>query len=110
MVDAEDVLFGEGALQVAVELLGAFEIRPEGLFDDQPVPGAVLLAGEPGGGDILRGLPEELGRGGQVEEIIFADLRSLRKSFEFLGEALVGFGIVEFALNIICLLYTSRCV
>ena len=36
MVDAEDVFFGEGALQVAVELLGAFRSLAERLFDDQP--------------------------------------------------------------------------
>ena len=76
------------------------EVAPERLFHDQPVPAPVVLAGESGGGEVRRGRAEVFGRRGQIEEIIFADLGAFGQIFEFFGEALVGFGIVEFALKI----------
>ena len=100
MVDAEDLASREVGLQRAVEFPGACEVLAERLFDDESAPRSVMQAGQAGGGEVLRAGAEVLGRGREVEEIIFPDLRAFRQAPAF-RKPLVGLRIVEFALEII---------
>ena len=72
-------LSAKRALQRLVEILGAVEVGAERLLDDEAALAAVLLGGEAGGGEVLRGRPEEFRRGREVEEIVFPDLRAFRQ-------------------------------
>ncbi len=101
VIDAEDILFGKGTLERAVQFLGALEVRAKRLLDDQAMTCAIGAAGQPGGGEVLRGLAEVLGRGRQVEEVILADLGALRQHLQLLRQAFVGLDIVQFSLEVV---------
>ncbi len=81
MVDAEDVAFFEGLLQGAIEFLGALQVFTERFFNDETPADSVALAGETDGGEVLRAGAEIVGGGGEIEEIILADLGAFRKVF-----------------------------
>jgi hypothetical protein len=101
VIDAEDVPLGKGALQCLVEFLRALQVLAEGLLDDEAAAHSVLLAGEPGSREVLRGWAEIFRRGGEIEQIVSANLRALRNLVQLLRELPVRFHLVEFALEII---------
>jgi hypothetical protein len=68
VVDPVDLVLGEGMADLLVERAGRVEVAPERLLDDDPPPGALVLAREPGLAEPPDDLPEEAGRRREVEE------------------------------------------
>ena len=65
VIDPVDLALGENLVNLAVELLGAGQVRAEGLFHHD-APGAVRFAGQSGSAQVHHGRCVELRRDGQV--------------------------------------------
>ena len=99
MVDAVDLVFAQGGLQVGIELDGGLVIVAEGFFDDEPAPAAIGL-GECADARKLGGEGgDEAGRDGQVEEAVAAGAGLLLELVEFALERVEACGSLKSALR-----------
>ena len=72
VVDAEDLALGEDGVDLAVELLGGFEVVAEGLFDDR-ADCALSGLGEALRAEVVDDFGEVLRGDGEIEEAVAAD-------------------------------------
>jgi hypothetical protein len=86
VVDAVDLLLAEDAQQVLVEFLRAGEIMAEGLLDDDARPAAVGRHGQTHLLEQRRDRHEDVGRRGQVEEMILKCTARLVQAVNPFGE------------------------
>ena len=98
MVNAEDLPFGKGALQEAVQLARARQVMAERLLDDQPRPGRTLCVRSRQArlAKAFRDGAEEVRLRGEVEDIIARDAVFLRDSLQAFAERLIVLRLVEF--------------
>ena len=70
VIDAENLVLRQHALDVAVQGLGRIQIVAERLLDDHAPPVSGVLLRQSGLSQLLHDRGEELGRGRQIEEIV----------------------------------------
>ena len=70
MIDAIDLVFFQGLLDVGIERVRRFEIASERLLDDDAAPTSILFGGQARIAELLDRDREESRRDGQVEKAI----------------------------------------
>ncbi len=101
MVDAVELLLAQRAAQLGVERARGLDVGAEGLLDDHAPPAAVLLDHELRRAELSDDRAEELRRRREVVEPVACGLVPRVDLGEPLGQALVGRGVVEVAVDVV---------
>ena len=97
VVDAEDRVGREDALDDVVELARALEVVAERLLDDHPAPGVGVGLAQPGALELLADHGERRRRDREVEGEVAARAALVLEVLDRLGEQVEGRGVVESA-------------
>ena len=95
VVDAEDLAFLEDGVDLVVEVAGGVEIVAEGFFDDDGELRPCSGCGHAVRAEVLNDVGEVLGRGGEIEEALAADVALLVDAVELGFEGGVVRRVVE---------------
>ncbi len=101
VVDAEDLPLGEHAVEVGVEGIGAREVVPERLLDDEAREAALVLRDHAGGREVVVDRPEHARRDRAVVDAVAARAVGAIELFELLAEAHEVRGVLELARHVV---------
>src|SRR5205807_676277 len=101
MINAENLIFGQKGLDLAVEFFGRFQIIAKGLLKDDPAPRTALLAGQLGVAKLLDYVAEKCRTGGQIKEVVAVSVMVLVGFAQGGGEPGIDLGILEFAGHVV---------
>src|ERR1019366_881549 len=101
VIDAVDLALRSDFQKLLIQSLGGFQIMAERLFDNHAPPMAVLFSHQADLRDPLYDVAEEVGRSGEIEEIVAVGVMLLVNLGQRFLKLVVSSGIVEISTDVI---------